>query len=110
LLEPLQIAVRFLRPDIAIVHWSWTGAGDKNPDGTARQPRFGMMTMFAEKRAGRWLVVASQNDDSFPGSPPEFDSGFVKFGLPRSGASILDAWRETQGLWPCGRASLRHSP
>jgi uncharacterized protein (TIGR02246 family) len=61
--EVLQVAVRFLRPDIAIFHWSWTGAGDKNPDGTARKRRLGMMTMVAEKRAGSWLVVASQNDD-----------------------------------------------
>jgi ketosteroid isomerase-like protein len=67
----LQVAVRFLRPDIAIVHWSWTGAGDKNPDGTGRQRRYGMMTMVAEKQSGRWLVVASQNDDSFPGRAPE---------------------------------------
>jgi uncharacterized protein (TIGR02246 family) len=72
-LEPLQVAVRFLRPDIAIVHWSWTGAGDKNPDGTARKRRYGMWTMVAEKRAGSWLVVASQNDDSFPGVAPEFE-------------------------------------
>jgi uncharacterized protein (TIGR02246 family) len=71
--EVLQVAVRFLRPDIAIVHWSWTGAGDKNPDGTARKRRLGMMTMVAEKRAGIWLVVASQNDDSFPGVAPEFE-------------------------------------
>ena len=71
--EVLQVAVRFLRPDIAIVHWSWTGAGDKNPDGTARTRRLGMMTMVAEKRAGSWLVVASQNDDSYPGVAPEFE-------------------------------------
>ena len=32
-----------------------------------------MMTMVAEKRAGSWLVVASQNDDSFPGVAPEFE-------------------------------------
>jgi uncharacterized protein (TIGR02246 family) len=72
-IELLQVAVRFLRPDIAIVHWSWTGAGDKNPDGTSRQRRYGMMTMVAEKRTGSWLVVASQNDNSFPGLPPEFE-------------------------------------
>jgi len=71
--EVLQVAVRFLRPDIAIVHWSWTGTGDKNPDGTARKRRLGMMTMVAEKRAGSWLVVASQNDDSYPGVAPEFE-------------------------------------
>jgi uncharacterized protein (TIGR02246 family) len=72
-LELLQVAVRFLRPDIAIVHWSWTGAGDKNPDGTARQRRYGIMTMVAERRSGNWLVVAAQNDESFPGLPPEFE-------------------------------------
>ena len=71
--QVLQVAVRFLRPDIAIVHWSWTAAGDKNPDGTARKPRDGMMTMVAEKRAAGWLVVASQNDGSFPGVAPEFE-------------------------------------
>jgi uncharacterized protein (TIGR02246 family) len=81
-LEPLQVAVRFLRPDVAIVHWSWTGAGDKNPDGTARKPRYGMMTMVAEKRTGSWLVVASQNDNSFPGLPPEFEGITPPISIP----------------------------
>ena len=71
--EVLQVAVRFLRPDIAIVRRSWTATGDKNPDGTARKRRYGMMTMIAEKRAGSWLVVEAQNDSSFPGVAPEFD-------------------------------------
>jgi uncharacterized protein (TIGR02246 family) len=70
-MDVLQVAVRFLRPEMAIVHWSWTLTGDKNPDGTARKRRYGMMTMVAEKQSGRWLVVASQNDDSFPGRAPE---------------------------------------
>jgi uncharacterized protein (TIGR02246 family) len=72
-LELLQIGVRFLRPDIAVVHWSWTATGDRNPDGSARKRRYGMMTMVVQKRSGTWLVVASQNDDSFPGLPPEFE-------------------------------------
>jgi uncharacterized protein (TIGR02246 family) len=33
---PLQTSVRFLRPDMAVVHWSWKMEGDKNPDGTPR--------------------------------------------------------------------------
>jgi uncharacterized protein (TIGR02246 family) len=70
-MDVLQVAVRFLRPDIAIVHWSWTGTGDRNPDGTARSRRYGMMTTVAEKRGGSWLIVASQNDNSFPGRAPE---------------------------------------
>lgn len=69
----LQIAVRFLHPDVAVLHWSWRIEGDRNPDGTARRPRYGMMTMIAENRDGKWLVVASQNDNSFPGLPPEFE-------------------------------------
>src|SRR5216684_4642468 len=57
MIAPLQTTVRFLRPDIAVVHWSWRIEGDKNPDGSPRQPRYGMMTMVAEKRGGAWLVV-----------------------------------------------------
>ena len=76
----LQTEVRFLRPDIAVVHWSWTMVGDKNPDGSARDRRYGMMTMVAEKRNGAWLVVASQNDNSFPGLPPEFEG--IKSPMP----------------------------
>jgi uncharacterized protein (TIGR02246 family) len=72
-LEALQVAVLFLRPDVAIVHWSWTGACDRNPDGTPRRRRYGMMTMVAARRTGNWLVVAAQNDNSFPGLPPEFE-------------------------------------
>ena len=76
----LQTEVRFLRPDVAVVHWSWRIAGDKNPDGSARDPRYGMMTMVAEKRVHTWLVVASQNDNSFPGVPPEFEG--IKTPMP----------------------------
>ena len=64
----LETAVRFIRPDLALVHWSWRVHGDKNADGP---PRFGLMTMFAEKRKGTWLVVAAQNTNSLPGVPPE---------------------------------------
>jgi len=79
-ITPLQTAVRFLRPDIAVVHWSWIVAGDKNPDGSFRQRRYGMMTMVAEKHNGTWLVVVSQNDNSLPGLPPEFEG--IKTPMP----------------------------
>jgi uncharacterized protein (TIGR02246 family) len=79
-ITPLQTAVRFLSPDIAVVRWSWTLAGDKNPDGTARKRRYGMMTMVAARRKGTWLVVVSQNDNSFPGMPPEMQG--IKTPMP----------------------------
>ena len=70
----LQTSVRFLRPDLAVVHWSWTIRGDRNIDGTPRPQRFGMMTMVAEKVAGGWQVVVAQNDNADLTPVPELGS------------------------------------
>ena len=70
----LQTSVRFLRPDLAVVHWSWTIQGDRNVDGTPRPRRFGMMTMVAEKRSGSWQVVVAQNDNADLTPVPELGS------------------------------------
>jgi uncharacterized protein (TIGR02246 family) len=78
----LQRTVRFLRPDMAVVHWSWKIEGDKNADGTARQPRFGMMVMVAEKRAGSWLVVVGQNTNAMLGVPPELQGIKTPIAIP----------------------------
>ncbi|MBV8514754.1 MAG: SgcJ/EcaC family oxidoreductase [Acidobacteria bacterium] len=48
---PLQTAVRFLRPDLCVVHWTWKIEGDKNEDLTPRKSRYGIFTMIAEKPA-----------------------------------------------------------
>src|SRR6266702_505579 len=72
-ITPLETTVRFLHPDMAVVHWSWRIERDKNPDGTPRQPRYGMMTMVAEKRRGTWLVVIGQNTNAILGIPPELE-------------------------------------
>jgi uncharacterized protein (TIGR02246 family) len=69
----LDTIVRFLRPGLAIVRWSWTIQGDKNPDGSARPQRSGLMTMLAEKRNGVWLVTAAQNTNAGPGAPEAAD-------------------------------------
>jgi uncharacterized protein (TIGR02246 family) len=68
---PLETSVRFLGPDMAVVHYSWKTAGDRNVDGTPREPRFGMMTMVAQKRGGTWQVVVAQNTNALLGTPPE---------------------------------------
>jgi uncharacterized protein (TIGR02246 family) len=67
----LKSTTRFLRPDIAVVHWSWKIEGDNNPDGTPRQPRYGMMTLVAEKKNANWLVIVGQNTNAILGIPPE---------------------------------------
>jgi|SRR5579864_9461544 len=85
-LTPLETTVRFLRPDMAVVHWSWKIEGDKNMDGTLRQqPRFGMMTMVAEKRSGAWLVVVAQNTNAILGVPPELEGIKTPIPIPGTG-------------------------
>ncbi len=70
-MTPLATTVRFLRSDLAVVHWSWQMSGDKNFDGSPRPPRFGMMTMVAQKRRGVWQVEVAQNTNALLGTPPE---------------------------------------
>jgi uncharacterized protein (TIGR02246 family) len=48
---------RLVRPDIALMHVSWTITGDPRDP----QPRSYLMTMVVSKRDGRWLIVAAQN-------------------------------------------------
>jgi uncharacterized protein (TIGR02246 family) len=82
ILTPLQTTVRFLRPDIGVVHWSWKMCGDRNPDGTPRPPRFGLMTMVAEKRVGAWQVVVAQNTNALFGTPPELAGISTPIAIP----------------------------
>jgi uncharacterized protein (TIGR02246 family) len=65
-LTPIEIKVGFLRPDLATVRWSWMDQGDVDRAGTAMPPRYGLMTMIAERRHGHWLVVAAQNTNAGP--------------------------------------------
>jgi|SRR5579859_1126420 len=82
IITPLETTTRFLRPDMAVVHWSWKIEGDKNPDGTARQPRYGMMTLVAEKEHGNWLVSVGQNTNAILGIPPELQGIKTPIAIP----------------------------
>ena len=75
----LRTDVRFLRPDIASIHWSWTIKDDRNIDGTARKQRFGMMTIVAERRNGNWQIVVAQNEDADPRPAPELGKDVKPF-------------------------------
>jgi len=66
--ETTDVRVKFLKSDIALVHVSWGLKGDKDPDGTPRQPRRGIFTQVVTKEGGRWLIKASQNTNI--GAPP----------------------------------------
>jgi uncharacterized protein (TIGR02246 family) len=55
------VTVRFLKPDLALVHVDWSLKGDKDPDGTLRPPRNGVFTWVAVKADAQWLIRAAQN-------------------------------------------------
>jgi uncharacterized protein (TIGR02246 family) len=71
-------SVRFLRPDIALVHVSWTITGDPRDP----QPRSYLMTMVVSKRDGRWLIVAAQNGSAIDRSTLPGTSVLVPSPLP----------------------------
>lgn len=70
-ITPLEQKLRFLRPDIALLRWSWRIEGDRDFDDTPRPPRTGLFTMIVEKRAEGWLIVGAQNTNAGPGTAPE---------------------------------------
>lgn len=82
-ITPIETRLRFLRPDLAIIRWSWRIEGDKDFDGTPRGPRFGLFTMVAEKRGAEWQVVAAQNTNGGPGTAPENEGLVFPIALPR---------------------------
>ncbi len=83
-ITPLETSVRFVRPDLATVRWSWAIEGDRDPDGTLRPKRFGLITMLAEKRKGKWLVLASQNTNAALQPSPEASDLIPPIAMPRS--------------------------
>ena len=80
-LTPLSISVRFLRPDLAVLHWNWRIEGDRNFDQTLRKPRYGLFTMVVEKQHGQWLVIAAQNTNRIPPPNPDPEMEGIKPGI-----------------------------
>jgi uncharacterized protein (TIGR02246 family) len=67
--------VRFLRPEIAIVHVCVNSRGDRNPNGRAMAPRRVILTRVEMKRDGKWLIVASQATNIVPRATAESTGG-----------------------------------
>lgn len=58
-----SVEVSGVRPDVAVVHVKWGMKGDRNNDGTAREPREGIFTWITVKEAGTWKIRASHNSN-----------------------------------------------
>ena len=71
-LTALETEVRFLRPDVALVHVHWELTGQIAQDGAALPPRQGVLSHVVAKTGGKWLITSSQNTDiaPIPSAPP----------------------------------------
>jgi uncharacterized protein (TIGR02246 family) len=72
-LKVTDTAVSFLRPDLAVLHWTWVVIGDGHEDPITHEPRRGMFTMIVEKQSGVWLVDVAQNTNQMTSPAPELD-------------------------------------
>jgi len=66
-----QTNVKFLTPEIAVVHVYVNSHGDRNPDGSPMAPRRVILTRVEVKRSGEWLIVASQATNIVPRATAE---------------------------------------
>lgn len=60
-----QVDVRFLTPEIVVVHARWTMTGARMPPGIP-EPREGLQTLTVQKQNGKWLIAAFHNTNYVP--------------------------------------------
>jgi uncharacterized protein (TIGR02246 family) len=70
-LKTLEMDVRSLRPDVAIVHVRWELTDQIAPDGTPLPTRQGILFHVVARTGGKWLIASSQNTDivALPAAP-----------------------------------------
>ena len=59
-----SVHVQSLQPDLALVHVEWAIRGDRDPDGTMRQPRQGIFTWVMQRHRETWYIRAAHNTDN----------------------------------------------
>jgi len=55
------VAIKYVKPDLAIIHIGWGLSSDTHHDGTPSQPRHGISTWVVIKQTNQWLLLAVQN-------------------------------------------------
>jgi uncharacterized protein (TIGR02246 family) len=56
-----SVRIKYVKPDLAIMHIGWGITGDLDPDGKARVPRHGIFTWVVMKENNQWLILAVHN-------------------------------------------------
>ena len=63
-----DVQVRFLTPEIAIAHVSWTMTGSKTPPNIP-EPKQGIELQVLQKQNSQWKILSFQNTVSLPETP-----------------------------------------
>lgn len=69
-LRPLETHVRFIRPDVAVVHVTHEISGMSNAAGTTIPPHPELSTRVYAKNGGRWVMTAFHNTGLPPNPGP----------------------------------------
>ncbi|GFE79410.1 hypothetical protein GCM10011487_14100 [Steroidobacter agaridevorans] len=56
-----NVEVALLKPDVALVYVTWGIRGDRDNDGTPRQPREGLFSWVTVKQGDVWKIRSSHN-------------------------------------------------
>jgi uncharacterized protein (TIGR02246 family) len=56
-----SVKIRYVKPDLAIMHIGWGLSGDVDPDGDARKPKHGIFTWIIIKEEKQWKLLAIDN-------------------------------------------------
>jgi len=56
-----NVEIKYVKPDLAIIHIGWGMSGDSHHDGTPSSPRHGLSTWVLKKRDAQWLLLAVHN-------------------------------------------------
>lgn len=57
----VELDIRFIRPDVAVVHQLHVLSGKRDPDGTSLPPQRQLSTRILLKEQGDWVTTAVQN-------------------------------------------------
>ena len=63
-LASTDITGRLVRPDVAVVHFTWELTGQVK-EGKPADPRRGIITIVAARQANNWMITAGQNTNTF---------------------------------------------
>ena len=56
-----SVAIKYVKPNLAIMHIGWGMSGDVDPDGTPRKPRHGIFSWVVIKQNNQWLLLSVHN-------------------------------------------------